>query len=174
MPINVFRNSNSNNSEKTIDTNLFVQKPYLRTNYIEANIEEDIDLKNQNRIKNSPDPISIREAISKNYVDSNFNDPSIIRNTSHVDFNDKNLDNVRFIKVNSMPTLEKQLTPQIYVDQAISHGVDESSLLRLDPDEKLNLDEQDSIVLNSGLTLPKTITELPKKSYVKSKKVILV
>ena len=45
MPINVFGNS-SNNSEHKIDTSLFVQKPYLRTNYIEANIE-DIDLKNQ-------------------------------------------------------------------------------------------------------------------------------
>ena len=64
MPINVFGNS-SNNSEQKIDTSLFVQKPYLRTNYIESNIEEDIDLKNQFRIKNVPDPISIREAASK-------------------------------------------------------------------------------------------------------------
>ena len=94
MPINVFGNS-SNNSEQKIDTSLFVQKPYLRTNYIEANIEEDIDLKNQFRIKNLPDPISTREATSKNYVDNLFNDPSIIKNTAHVDFNDKNLDNVR-------------------------------------------------------------------------------
>ena len=61
MPINVFDNSSSNNDNK-IDTSLFVQKPYLRTNYIESNIEEDIDLKNQYRIKNLPDPISIREA----------------------------------------------------------------------------------------------------------------
>ena len=59
MPINVFGKS-SNNSEQKIDTSLFVQKPYLRTNYIEANIEEDIDLKNQFRIKNVSDPISIR------------------------------------------------------------------------------------------------------------------
>ena len=44
MPINVFGNS-SNNSDNKIDTSLFVQKPYLRTNYIEANIEEDNDLK---------------------------------------------------------------------------------------------------------------------------------
>ena len=50
----------------------------------------------------------------------------------------------------------------------ISDGVDESSLLRLDPDEKLRLDEQDSIALNSTLTLPKTIIELPTKSYVDS------
>ena len=78
MPINVFGNS-SNNSDNKIDTSLFVPKPYLRTNYIEANIE-DIDLKNQFRIKNLPDPISIREAASKNYVDNLFNDPSIVKN----------------------------------------------------------------------------------------------
>ena len=58
MPINVFRNS-SHNSDIKIDTSLFVQKPYLRTNYIESNIEKDIDLKNQFRIKNLPDPISV-------------------------------------------------------------------------------------------------------------------
>ena len=45
MPINVFGNSNSNNSDNKIDTFLFVQKPYLRANYVESNIEEDIDLK---------------------------------------------------------------------------------------------------------------------------------
>ena len=62
MPINVFGNS-SNNSDNEIYTILFVQKPYLRTNYIESNIE-DIDLKNQLQIKNLPDPISIREPAS--------------------------------------------------------------------------------------------------------------
>ena len=52
MSINVIGNS-SNNSDNKIDTSLFVQKPYLRTNHIEKltnNIEEDFDLKNQNRI----------------------------------------------------------------------------------------------------------------------------
>ena len=44
MPIIVFGNSLIN-SENKIDTSSFVQKPYLRHNYIEANIEEDIDLK---------------------------------------------------------------------------------------------------------------------------------
>ena len=53
-----------------------MRKPYLRFNYIESNLEEDIVLKNQYRIKNLPDPISIREAASKNYVDNLFNDPS--------------------------------------------------------------------------------------------------
>ena len=125
---------------------MFVQKPYPRTNYIEANIEEHIDLKNQFRIKNLPLPISKGEAASKEctddviilgvnvslllrlnlnsvsklyerdyidhilldstvtspktlleiptkiYIDNKFNDPSVIRNKAHVDFNDKNLD----------------------------------------------------------------------------------
>ena len=45
-------------------------------------------------------------------------------------------------------------------------GVDEPSLVRLDPDEKLKLDKQGSNILNSTITLPKTIIELPTKTYV--------
>ena len=51
MPINVFGTSSSSYEiGNKIDTSLFVQKPYLRTNYIESTIEEDIDLKNHFRI----------------------------------------------------------------------------------------------------------------------------
>ena len=71
MPLNAFGNS-SDDSENRIDTSIFVQKPYLKTSYIESKIEEDIDSKNLYRIKNLPDPISIREAASKNYVDNMF------------------------------------------------------------------------------------------------------
>ena len=60
MPINVFGNS-SNKSDSKIDTSLIVQKPYLRSKYIESNIEEDIDSKNQYRFNNLLDSISIRE-----------------------------------------------------------------------------------------------------------------
>ena len=102
MPINVFANS-SNNSEHKIDPSLFVQKHYLRTNYIESNIEEDIDLKNQFRIKHLPDPINNSEACSKNYADNLFNDPSIIKNNVHIDLNDRNITNTRFIQVNQLP-----------------------------------------------------------------------
>ena len=46
MPINVFGNSSSSHDKgNKIDTSFFVQKTYLRHNYIESNIEEDIDLK---------------------------------------------------------------------------------------------------------------------------------
>ena len=67
MPINVFGNcSSSYDNGKKNDTSNFVQKPYLRSNYLESNIEEDIDLQNQKRIKNIPDPISIRETSGTN------------------------------------------------------------------------------------------------------------
>ena len=118
MPINVCGNS-SNNSEHKIDPSLFVQKPYLRTNYIEANIEEDIDLKNQYKIKNLPDSISIREAASKNYVDNLFNDPSIVKNNAHLDLNDRNNTNARFIQVNQLPQIDSHLTAKLYVDNSI-------------------------------------------------------
>ena len=108
MTINVFGNS-SNNSEQKTDTSIFVQKPYLRTNYIESNIEEDFDSKNQFRIKNLPDPISIREACSKIYVDKLFNDPSIVKNTEHIDLNDRNITNARFIQVNQLPQIDSHL-----------------------------------------------------------------
>ena len=105
MPINVFGNSNSNNNKNEIDTSLFVQKPYLRHNYIESNIEEDIDLKNQFRIKNLPDPTEIQDACSKRYDDNLFNDPSIMKNSAHIDLNDRNITNCRFLSVNQLPKL---------------------------------------------------------------------
>ena len=123
-------------------------------------------MKNQNRNNKLPDPKNIREAASKIYVDNKFNEPSIIKNSTQVDFKDKNLDNVRFIKVNSMPAVGEPLTAKYFVDNAISHSVDESSLLTLYPNEKIKLDEQASIIPNSTLISSKTIIEIPAKSYV--------
>ena len=161
MPVNIFGNS-SNNSDNKNDTPLFVQKPYLKTNYIEANIEENIDLKNQFRIKNLPDPISIREAASKNYVDNLFNDPSIIKNTAHIDLNDRNITNARFIQVNQLPQIYSHLTAKLYVDNAI----DETSLVRNNQDNDFgnyNLTKINSITLNKQAKID---NEVITKAYV--------
>ena len=161
MPINVFGNS-SNNSEQKIDTSLFVQKPYLRTNYIESNIEEDIDLKNQYRIKNLPDPISIREAASKNYVDNLFNDPSIIKNNAHIDLNDRNITNCRFLSVNQLPQIDSHLTAKLHVENSI----DEPSLVRNNQDNDFgnyNLTNINSITLNKQA---ENDNEVITKAYV--------
>ena len=111
----MFGNS-SNISDNKLDRSLFVQKRYLETNYKEANIEEDIDLKNQFRIKNLPDPFSIREANSKNFVDNLINDLSIIKNTTHIDLNDRNNSNARNIQGNQIPRIDVHLTAKPYVD----------------------------------------------------------
>ena len=74
---------------------------------------------------------------------------------------DRNITNAKFVQVNQLRQIVSHLTAKLYVDKSI----DESNLLRLDPDEKLKLVEQDSIVLNSTLTSPKTIIEIPTKAY---------
>ena len=69
MPINVFGNS-SNNSDNKIDTSLFVQKPYLRHNYLETDIDQDKKLKNQYRIINLANPINDKDSVNKIYIDN--------------------------------------------------------------------------------------------------------
>ena len=64
---------------------------------MESNIEKDIDMKNQNRNKNLPDPFSIREAASKIHVDNKFIDPNTIKKDNDIDFNDVKLEKIKFV-----------------------------------------------------------------------------
>ena len=125
MPINVIGNSSHDNNIK-IDTSLFVQKLLIRSDYIDSNIEENIDMKNQYEITNLADPLSIREACSENYVDQ------IFRND--IDFKDVNLEKIEFVKVNYQPAVGEHLTPKVYVDNAI----DEATLSRKNRDNNFN------------------------------------
>ena len=63
-----------------------------------------------------------------------FTDPSIIKSSAHVDFNVKNLDNVRFVKVYSLASVSQQLTAKQYVYDAIN----ESTLVRIIQDNDFN------------------------------------
>ena len=67
---------------KKISTPLNSQKTYLRTNFIETNNKEDIDMKNQTKLKNLPTPIDLHQNTPKSYVDNKFNDPSITKKHS--------------------------------------------------------------------------------------------
>ena len=80
-------------------------------------------MKNPCRIKNLPNPNSTPETASKSYVDNKFEDTSIIKSTAHVGLNNKNLDNVHFVKVTSMPAVGDHFTSKYYVDQAFSEIV---------------------------------------------------
>ena len=97
-----------------------------------------------------------------------YNDPSRIRNTAHANFDDKKVDNVRFLKVISLPAVPQHLTSNCYVDEINPPRVDGSSLLGIDTNEILKLAEQGSIIPNSTLTSPKTKIETPTKSSVDS------
>ena len=63
--------------------------------------------------------------------------------------NDKIITNVRLIEINRWSETSDHLTQKLYKDIVNRNSLNESSLLRLDPDEKLNLDERGSILLNS-------------------------
>ena len=91
-----------------------------------------------------------------------------MKNTSHIDLKHKSFTNARFIQVIQLPQIDFLLTAKLYVNNAVSYSVDEQSLLELDPDEKLRFDERGILLLNSTLTSPKTVMELPTKSHVES------
>ena len=80
----------------------------MRTNYIEANFENDISCPQENS-----------DAVCKSDVDNIFNDSSIIKNTTHIDLNDESITNARFIQVNQLPQTDSHLTAKLYVDNAI-------------------------------------------------------
>ena len=82
MPINVFGNSNSNDNNNKIDTSRFVQKSYLRSNYIETDIDHDINLKNQYKIINLLQPTNDKDGVNKIYNDNKIAD-IIKRNTQN-------------------------------------------------------------------------------------------
>ena len=177
MPINVFGNS-SNNSDNKVDTSLFVQKPYLRTNYIEADIEEDINLKNQYRIKNLPDPINIGEAASKNYIDNSIHEVSLVRNNQDNDFNNNNLTNINSITLNTQAENDNQVITKSYVDQfhqanernrrdlGLGFYNEDIDLVKNNQDNDFNdnkLTNLDSIQVNRNPTLD---NEVSNKKYI--------
>ena len=67
-----------------------VTKSYIKANDLESNVEEDIDMKNEFKIKNLPEPINLQDAATKNYVES--------KNNSFVPI--KELDNDTIVRTN--------------------------------------------------------------------------
>ena len=78
---------------------------------------------NQFKIKNLPNPSGEKEAVLKSYVQDKLNDSSEGGISVHVDFNYKNLTNVRFVRVNAHYAVGGHLTPIIYVDQSVDEDI---------------------------------------------------
>ena len=111
MPINVFGNSNSNDNGNKIDTSLFVRKPYLKSNYIESDIESDIDLKNEYRIINIPSPIHEKDIVNKIHIDNKIGDKikRNIQNDDYISFLDHDNVEYKLIKYRPKITLTKTI-----------------------------------------------------------------
>ena len=143
-----------------------LKKTYLRANYIESSMEEDIDMKNQFKIKNLPNPTNLQDPATKFYVDSKTNNlvpiseldnNSIVRNIKNNNFKGNTITGLESIYVNRDPQYDLELTTKQYTDKSI----DVFSLLRLLKDEKLRLAGKDFITLESNLTTPKTLLYIP-------------
>ena len=72
----------------------------MRTKYIESNIEEDIDMKNQYKIKQLPNSMDPQDSSTKSYIE---NYSTKLGNIAHIDLNDNNSANTSFIQVNEYP-----------------------------------------------------------------------
>ena len=153
-------------SGSSATTNTGVTKSYVRANYIESSMEEDIDMKNQFKIKNLPNPTNLQDPATKFYVDSKTNNlvpnseldnNSIVRNNKNNNFNGNTITGLESVYVNRDPQYDLELTTKQYTDKSI----DEFSLLRLHKDEKLQLAGKDFITLESNSTTPKTILYIP-------------
>ena len=121
-------------------------------------------MKNQFQVEKLPTQFDLHQATPNAYVDDKCNGLSIRKNTGRVHFKYHKLNNVRFVNVNSYPGVAEHLCAKYYVNEAVSNSIDESSLLRIDLDEEIKLDEQCSMLLNSSLTSPKNKNRITYQS----------
>ena len=85
-----------------------------------------------------------------------------MKNTAHIDLNDRDSTNARLIQVNQWPQIDSHLTPKLYVDNVI----DESSLVRNNQDNDFNnfsLTNINSVTLNKQA---ENDNEVITKAYV--------
>ena len=90
----------------------------------------------------------IIELPTKLYVINKFNDPSVIRNSEHIDLNDKNNTIARFIQVNQLPQIDSHLTAKLYVDKKFIDPSIIENTDHVDFNDK-NLDNVQFIKVNS-------------------------
>ena len=112
-----------------------VTKTYIRANYIESNLEEDIDMKNQFKILNLPNPTLLQDPATKYYVDnktldlvpnSEFDNTTIVRTNKNNNFNGNTITGCESVYVNRDPQYDLELSTKQYTDTLI----DESSIVR--------------------------------------------
>ena len=130
-----------------------VTRSYIRANYIESNLEEDIDMKNQFKILNLPNPTLPQDPATKYYVDnktvdlvpnSEFDNTTIVRTNKNNNFNGNTITGCESVYVNRDPQYDLELSTKQYTDTLI----DESSIVRNNKENIFNK----SISLNTDPT----------------------
>ena len=111
MTINVFGSSSSSNENNNkIDLSQYARKSYINSNYIETDINHNIDLKNQYKIINIPNPINNKDSVNKIYVDNQLADiiKKNIQNDEYISFLDNDNNEYKLVKYHD----EKLLTDE--------------------------------------------------------------
>ena len=128
--------------------NTGVSKGYVRANYIESNIEENIDLKNQFKIKNLPNPINLQDPATNYYVDNKTNNivneidnNTIVRNNKNTNFNNITFTILESIYVNRDPNFPLEVSTKQYTDDSI----DENTIVRNNKNNNMNNNEFSNI-----------------------------
>ena len=80
----------------------------------------------------------------------------------HIDLNDRNITNARFLQVNQLPQKDSNLTAKLYVDNA----VDEESLFRNNPDNDFNIYNLTNINSSTLNKQAENDNEVITKAYV--------
>ena len=126
-----FESAISNTSTSTSG----VIKTYIRANYFESNLEEDIDMKNQFKILNLPNPTFLQDPVTKLYVDnktlvlvpnSEFDITTIERTKKNNNVNGNTISGCESVYVNRDAQYDLELSTKQYTDTLI----DGSSIVR--------------------------------------------
>ena len=86
----------------------------------------------------------------------------MVKNNAHIDLNDRNITNARFIQVNQWPQIDSHLTPRLYVDNA----ADESSVVRNNQDNDFSINNLTNIISITLNTQAVNDNQVITKAYV--------
>ena len=96
-------------------------------------MEEDINMKNQLKIKNLPNPVNLQDPATKYYIDNKTNhlvkeidNNTIVRNNKITNSNNNTFTGLESIYVNRGPNFTLELTTKQYTDDSI----DENTIVR--------------------------------------------
>ena len=108
-----------------------VTKTYIRANYIESNLEEDIDRKNQFKLVNLSNPTLIQDPATKYYVESKtldlvtnseFDNTTIVRTNKSINFNGNTILGCESVYVNRDPSFYLEVSTKQYTDTLIGES----------------------------------------------------